>query len=49
MKQILKFLQTLFDVPHGTQLEEYITWKRPQNHADLERIIQEYQRSRATW
>jgi hypothetical protein len=46
LKLISNFFKTLFDIPQGTRLEEYITWKRPQNHADLERIVREYNEMR---
>jgi hypothetical protein len=42
MKFLKSFLSTIFDIPHGTRLEEYITWKRPQNNADLDRIVREF-------
>jgi hypothetical protein len=42
LKQITSLFATIFDVPHGTRLEEYIAWKRPQNHSDLERIVREF-------
>ena len=42
MKRLLNFFSTIFDIQSGTALQEYITWKRPQNHADLERIVQEF-------
>ena len=46
MKKLFNFLSTLFDIPQGTPLEEYITWKRPQNNADLDRIVREYNEMR---
>lgn len=46
LKSISNFFKTTFDIPHGTRLEEYITWKRPQNHAELEKIVQEYNEMR---
>jgi hypothetical protein len=42
MNFLKSFFSTLFDIPKGTRLEEYITWKRPQNHADLDRIVREF-------
>ena len=42
LKQLSYIFSTLLDTPRGTRLEEYISWKQPQNHADLERTIQEY-------
>jgi hypothetical protein len=42
LKQISYIFSTLLDTPRGTRLEEYISWKQPQNHADLERVIREY-------
>jgi hypothetical protein len=46
LTKILKSLQSIFDIPKGTRLEEYIAWKRPQNHADLDRIVREYNEMR---
>ena len=42
LKQLSYIFSTLFDTPKGTRLEEYISWKKPQNNADLEKVIQEY-------
>jgi hypothetical protein len=46
LKQISNIFSTLLDTPRGTRLEEYISWKQPQNHADLERIVREYNEMR---
>jgi hypothetical protein len=42
LKLISNFFATIFDIPRGTRLEEYIAMKRPQNHSDLERIVREW-------
>ena len=46
VKSISDFFKTIFDTPKGTRLEEYITWKRPQNNADLDRIVREFNEMR---
>jgi hypothetical protein len=46
LKQLADFFATIFDTPKSTRLEDYITWKRPQNHADLDRIVREYNEMR---
>jgi hypothetical protein len=42
MKFIKYLLSLLLDTPKGTRLEEYIIWKNPQNNADLDAIVREY-------
>ena len=50
MKQTLKSLAglfaTIFDTPKGTRLEDYIAMRRPQNTADIDRIVREYNEMR---
>jgi hypothetical protein len=43
--KLLKVIKEFFSFTlnrRNTRLDEYITWKRPQNNADLERIVREY-------
>jgi hypothetical protein len=49
LTKFIKSLQAIFNVPRGTRLEEYIAWRRPQNHADLERIVRDYQTEMRMW
>ena len=46
LKKLSTLFSTLLDTPKGSRLEEYISWKQPQSHADLERVIREYNEMR---
>ena len=45
MKQLSNFFKSIFKTPKSS-LEEFITNSRPQNHADLERIVREWNEMR---
>jgi len=42
LKQITNALKSFFTTYGPMSLDEYITLKRPQNNADLDRIVREF-------
>ena len=42
MKLLKSIYNFLFDLGYYARMEQYIKDKKPQNHADLERIVRDY-------